>query len=256
MSNIDSIHAVGALADPVRRELYDYVVSQHDAVGRKQAAEAVGTPQHTAKFHLDRLVDEGLLSVEYRRLSGKTGPGAGRPSKLYRRSEAEIEVTLPGRQYDLMGGILAAAIEQNDSPDMQRALDTVAHTAGVGVGAAHRTAMPEPAADALTEIADTLAAQDFEPVVEPGAVRLRNCPFDHLAKDHTQLVCGVNQKFVQGVVDGLGCGCGHANLEPEAGYCCVTIRERAAGATDASAPETGVPGCAEAASTCVCQRHG
>ena len=243
MSNIDSINAVGALADRVRRELYDYVVSQQEAVGRKQAAEAAGIPQHTAKFHLDRLVDEGLLSVEYRRLSGKTGPGAGRPSKLYRRSDAHIEVSLPGRQYDLMGGILAAAIEQNSSPEMQQALDTVAHSAGVGVGTAKRTATPEPKGDALTEIADALEAEDFEPVIEPGAVRLRNCPFDHLAQDHTELVCGVNQQFVQGVVDGLRCGCAHASLEPEAGYCCVTIRE-------------GAPAEPQATRACGCERHG
>lgn len=266
MSEFDSIHAVGALADPVRRELYDYVVSQHDAVGRKQASEAVGTPQHTAKFHLDRLVEEGLLTVEYRRLTGKTGPGAGRPSKLYRRSDAQIEVSLPGRQYDLMGGILAAAIEQHDSPEMQRALDTVAHAAGVSVGEAHRTATPEPQASALVEIADALADEDFEPVVEPTAVRLRNCPFDHLAKDHTQLVCGVNQNFVQGVVDGLGCGFAHARLEPEAGYCCVTIREGApAGSVVAPAASaaigvssTSVPSTDPAAEAgdCSCQRHG
>lgn len=256
MNEFDSIHAVGALADPVRRELYDYVASQHDAVGRKQASEAIGTPQHTAKFHLDRLVEEGLLTVEYRRLTGKTGPGAGRPSKLYRRSETQIEVSLPGRQYDLMGGILAAAIEHNDTPEMQRALDTVAHAAGVGVGEAHRTATPEPQAPALVEIADALAHEDFEPVVESTQVRLRNCPFDHLAKDHTQLVCGVNQNFVQGVVDGLGCGCAHASLEPEAGYCCVTVREGASRASSTTEPADSVRAADTAAGACACKRHG
>lgn len=240
MNEFDSIHAVGALADPVRRELYDYVVSQHDAVGRIQAAEAVGAPQHTAKFHLDRLVEEGLLSVEYRRLSGKTGPGAGRPSKLYRRSEAQVEVSLPGRQYDLMGGILAAAVERNDSPDMQQALKTVAHAAGMSAGEAHLQTSPSSATSALSEIADALSEADFEPVVDGDVVRLRNCPFDHLAKDHTQLVCGVNENYVQGVVDGLGCACAHASLEPEAGFCCVTIREGQA---------------VGEASACACNRH-
>ena len=57
-------------------------------MGRDQAAQGVGVPTHTAKFHLDRLVDEGLLEVEFRRLSGRTGPGSGRPAKLYRRSDA------------------------------------------------------------------------------------------------------------------------------------------------------------------------
>lgn len=249
MDEFDSIHAVGALADPVRRDLYEYVVAQLDAVGRKQAAEAVGTPQHTAKFHLDRLVEEGLLSVEYRRLTGKTGPGAGRPSKLYRRSDAQIEVSLPGRQYDLMGGILAAAVERNDSPAMQEALKTVAHAAGQSTGEAYRDATPIPD-PALTEIADALADHEFEPVSMGDVVRLRNCPFDHLAKDHTQLVCGVNHNYVQGVVDGLGCRCAHASLEPESGYCCVTIRE---GRPADEKPSTDSS--AASSTGCGCQRH-
>lgn len=233
MDEFDSIHAVGALADPVRRSLYEYVVAQHEAVGRKQAAEAVGTPPHTAKFHLDRLVEEGLLDVEYRRLSGKTGPGAGRPSKLYRRSAAQVEVSLPGRQYDLMGGILAAAAERNDSPEMRDALKAVAHATGRRVGEAHRAASPT-SQPTLAEVTDTLADHAFEPVLADGLVRLHNCPFEFLAQDHTQLVCSVNLNFIQGVVDGLGCRCAYTSLEPEAEYCCVTIREN-------TGPEGGRP---------------
>lgn len=104
---------IGALADPVRRSLYRYVVAQADAVGREEAAAAAGVPVHTAKFHLDRLVADGLLETEFRRLSGRTGPGAGRPSKLYRRSSQELSISLPERRYDLAGEILAAAIERS-----------------------------------------------------------------------------------------------------------------------------------------------
>ena len=78
-------------------------------MSREQAAEGSGCPAHTAKFHLDRLVDEGLLDVEFRRLTGKTGPGAGRPAKLYRRSGREIALSLPQRSYDLLSTILAQA---------------------------------------------------------------------------------------------------------------------------------------------------
>ena len=107
-----AVAGLGVLAEPVRRALYRYAAAQAEAVSREQAAEACGVPLHTAKFHLDRLVDEGLLEAEYRRLSGRSGPGAGRPSKLYRRADREISVSLPARQYDLAGDLLAAAIEQ------------------------------------------------------------------------------------------------------------------------------------------------
>src|SRR3954449_6016107 len=97
----DDLASLGALAEPSRRALYEAVVAAAEPVSREQAAEAVGLPLHSVKFHLDRLVDEGLLEVEFRRLSGRRGPGAGRPAKLYRRARTEISVSLPARRYDL-----------------------------------------------------------------------------------------------------------------------------------------------------------
>ena len=105
------VTGVGALAEPARRALYRYVVAQPEPVSRDQAAAGAGLPRHTAKFHLDKLVADGLLDTEYRRLSGRRGPGAGRPTKLYRRSSRQLAVSLPPRLYDLAGQILAGAVE-------------------------------------------------------------------------------------------------------------------------------------------------
>src|SRR3954466_16286965 len=105
--------AIGSLADPVRRRLYLVAVGRDDGVGREEAAREVGVPTHTARFHLDKLVEEGLLEVDHRRLSGRTGPGAGRPAKVYRRSAAEVAVSLPDREYDLVGQVLAGAVERS-----------------------------------------------------------------------------------------------------------------------------------------------
>ena len=103
---------IAALGDPVRRRLYEHVVGATDAVSRDQAASAIGIKRALAAFHLDKLVDAGLLEVEYRRLTGRTGPGAGRPSKLYRRSGREFDVTLPPREYDLGAQVLATAVQR------------------------------------------------------------------------------------------------------------------------------------------------
>ncbi|MDQ4008627.1 MAG: helix-turn-helix domain-containing protein, partial [Actinomycetota bacterium] len=111
------VAAVAALDEPTRRRLYDHVVRQPQPVSRDDAAAAVRLPRSTAAFHLDRLVDEGLLDVAYERRSGRTGPGAGRPAKLYRRGEREVAVILPGRRYDLAGELLAAAVEDAESSD-------------------------------------------------------------------------------------------------------------------------------------------
>lgn len=212
---------IGALAEPVRRALYTYVVAQPEAVGREAAATAVHVPVHTAKFHLDRLVEDGLLEVEYRRLSGKTGPGAGRPAKLYRRSDRQFTVSLPERRYDLAGDILAAAVQRaSEGTPLPEALHETAHAEGHKLGSA-----AEPCeSPALDRLADTLAGQGFEPRADGDTLVLANCPFDTLAHKHTELICGLNQSYVQGVADGLGCPRVRAYLEPSPGRCCVKAR--------------------------------
>ena len=215
---------IGALADPTRRALYELVATAPDAVGREQAAEAVGVPVRSASFHLDRLVAEGLLEVDYRRLNGRSGPGAGRPSKLYRRAEEEFAVSLPPRRYDLVGDILAEAVTRTaDGEPLAGSLAAAARDEGLAVGGVVSGVDAEPS---LPAVARVLAGQGFEPQVDDDSVALRTCPFDTLAQKHTELVCGLNESFVQGVVDGLGRDDVRACLEPEPGWCCVRVRPR------------------------------
>ncbi len=227
MDLADQAAGIGALAEPARRALYEYVASQPDAVGREQAAEALGVPVHVAKFHLERLVDEGLLETEFRRLSGRSGPGAGRPSKLYRRSAAQWSVSLPERHYDLVGQILAAGVERatREQVPVDVAIDESARARGRDVGTAS-TETPAPDRDDWGRLSAALGDVGYEPRVEDDVLLLQNCPFDALAKDHTRLVCGLNRHFVQGVIEGLGCPQLEACLEPEAGMCCVRTRRR------------------------------
>lgn len=208
---------VGTLADPRRRALYQYVVGRPGPVGREEAAAALDLPAHAAKFHLDRLVAAGLLATEFRRLGGRSGPGAGRPSKLYRRADDEVSVSLPGRAYDLVGHILAAGVEgAGAGAPLDDALEAAATTAGRELG----TAAGGSDVAAFTRV---LAEQGFEPRVQEQTVLLANCPFDVLAQRHTTLVCGLNRAFVQGVADAVGCDVS-ACLEPEPGLCCVKAR--------------------------------
>jgi predicted ArsR family transcriptional regulator len=186
----------GALADPVRRELYRWVVAQAEPVSRDQAASGAGVPRHTAKFHLDRLVTDGLLETEFRRLTGRRGPGAGRPAKLYRRSPREVAVTLPPRRYELAARIMAAALDRGGSA--------------------------EALAEAAAEVGRTanLGALGYEPHERAGVVQLLNCPFHALAREHTALVCGMNLHLVAALLAGSD---RRAVLDPAPGRCCVTV---------------------------------
>jgi predicted ArsR family transcriptional regulator len=217
--------AIGSLADPVRRRLYLLAVGRDDGVGREEAAREAGVPAHTARFHLDRLVEEGLLEVDHRRLSGRTGPGAGRPAKVYRRSATEVAVSLPARGYDLVGHVFAAAVERSlDGDSLPEALAEEARAAGRRDGATCDRKGGE-----LARSAEVLSGRGFEPTRGRDGLVLRNCPFDALAREHTALVCGVNRDYICGVLDGLGCAHTTARLDPAPDRCCVRVQESAAG---------------------------
>jgi predicted ArsR family transcriptional regulator len=231
------ISAIAILNEPLRRALYGYVLSQTGAVGRDEAGQAVGITRELAAFHLDRLLEEGLLEVEYRRLSGKDGPGAGRPAKLYRASERQLEITLPGRRYELAAHLLAEAFAEQ-GPDPAQALDRVAHRFGEDLGTQARRRLGRRPTDArlLQTTCQVLRDHGFEPTETDGTVRLRNCPFQSVAKDHPELVCGMNLALARGLLAGLGAGGLEARLEPQPGMCCVAFSMAQGG--DAADPRT------------------
>ncbi|MDP9468813.1 MAG: transcriptional regulator [Chloroflexota bacterium] len=219
------IHAVTLLSEPVRGALYQLVAHADHAVSRDEAAAAVNVGRALAAFHLDRLVAEGMLVAEYRRLSGRTGPGAGRPAKLYRRGARDVVVSLPERRYEIPAQLFADTIEQLDVDLPPDALRTSARTMGEWVGdAARKRAGRRPSQKRLREaLLETLAERGYQPHEASGEIRLGNCPFHALVDDHRQLVCGMNLALADGLIAGLGSRNLAARLDPQPGQCCVAI---------------------------------
>ena len=221
------VAGVAALNEPIRRRLYEFIVSTARAVSRDEAAEAAGIQRQLAAFHLDKLAEEGLLEVEFRRLTGRTGPGAGRPAKLYRRSTTrQIDVTLPPREYDLAARLLAEAIDTaGPRADVHASLRRVAADFGRTLGEeAERRAGPRAT---VTKRRDALLAvlneHGFEARIEGDQVVLGNCPFHALAQQFTDLVCGMNLHLMEGLRHALSFRDGRfePELAPETGVCCV-----------------------------------
>ena len=187
MADPEQWESVGVLAEPARRRLYEYVAGEPEAVSREQAAEALGVPVHSVKFHLDKLAAAGLLEVDYRRVSGRTGPGAGRPAKLYRRSEREVALSVPPRRYDLVGEVLAAGVDRavRTGEAVAAAVADVARAVGRELGTA---AEVDPDGGELDRTGAVLADHGYEPREVDAELCLANCPFDRLAADHTELV--------------------------------------------------------------------
>lgn len=222
MAGHDPVDAVSLLGEPLRRRLYDYVVETGRSVSRDEAAGAAGITRSLAAFHLDKLAGEGLLDVEFRRLSGRAGPGAGRPAKLYRRADRRIEVSLPPRDFELAARLFAQAIEGGGTvDDAARAFGRdlaaqVRERAGRRGGAKHL----------LHTTDQVLAEHGFEPFHAPdGAIRLRNCPFHPLSREYTTLVCGMNLEVMDALLEELGLERVRAVLEPEPGACCVAFHK-------------------------------
>lgn len=215
------IAAVGGLDDPIRRRLYAYVSGRDEAIGRDEAAAAAGIGRPLAAYHLDKLVDLGLLTASYQRPKGRRGPGAGRPAKLYARSDREFNVSIPPREYELAARLLAQAVSDDLSGAARATLGHAAHQLGVDLARSSKAAGDEPnGAEAV------LAHHGFEPVRDAdGDVSLANCPFHKLVGQYPDVVCGMNLALISGLIDGLGLAGLRPALEPETRRCCVVIKK-------------------------------
>lgn len=220
------VSSLAALGDPTRRRLYEFVVAQSEPVSRDMASAGTDIARHVVKFNLDKLEEEGLLEAEYARPSGRKGPGAGRPTKFYKRSSREISVSLPERHYDLAGRLLAQAItaSQEGSISIDVALTKSASNFGqlladeVNAQLAHRPSKTK----VVESVSQVLGAHGYEPRRDGEHILLANCPFHALAQEYTSLICGVNHDLIGAMVEKLPMTL-VANLEPGDGRCCVTI---------------------------------
>ncbi|HYW24666.1 MAG TPA: hypothetical protein VE953_10920 [Terriglobales bacterium] len=220
------LERLALMGDPVRRALYRHVVEQGDYVGRDGAAAALGIARSLAAFHLDKLADEGLLEFVYRRPEGRTGPGAGRPAKLYRRSGRELAISLPHRDYQLLAELLAGALGPDLPPDVGLRLTDAARRTGAALAVeARRLAAWRPSRRRLVEAGlEVLRRQGFEPRSCDGQVTLRNCPFQAVAFAHRSVVCPMNRGLIEGFVEGLRVRGVTVTCQPSGDGCCVTLR--------------------------------
>jgi predicted ArsR family transcriptional regulator len=224
------ISGIAALDQPLRRDLYRVLSERDDWVTRDEAGDALGIPRSVAAFHLDKLAAAGVVEVSFERTSGRTGPGAGRPSKRYRRADDEVAASIPDRRYDLAGSLLATAIAESErtGAPIGESLSATARAAGKVIGeetadAAGRLATAKARQAAVLAV---LARHGYEPSLgKRGEIALVNCPFHRLAEEHRSLVCGMNLDFLGGLLEGIGPSDRlDARLDPQPGYCCVRIR--------------------------------
>lgn len=206
---------LSCLEDPTRRRLYEHVAGAGEPVTRDQASEVLGLDRSLVAYHLDKLVDQGLLAVFFARPDGRGGPGAGRPAKHYERADREFTVSVPPRDYLLLADLLARAAESDASGTVRDALQQAAADLG-------REAAAADGREDGAGLVDHLLAHGYEPYDDEGVIRLRNCPFHQLAREHTELVCGMNLALLAGVAQALSADV-RPHLDPVPDRCCVAF---------------------------------
>ena len=223
------IARIAALDQPLRRELYRLLRAADGWTSRDDAGAALDVPRSVAAFHLDKLAEVGVLETRFERTTGRQGPGAGRPSKLYRPSSVDLAASVPSRHYDLAGSLLATAIAESTrtGEPVGSSLRKAARAAGrlIGEEASEAVHAAPRAADRRQAVVAVLARHGYEPeIARKHEIALANCPFHRLAEEHRELVCGMNLDFLAGLLEGMGSTVGlTARLEPSPGFCCVRI---------------------------------
>lgn len=214
MSDAERLNAVASLGDPSRKRLFELLRASPRALSRDDCATALDMPRSTIRAQLDRLAEEKLLHVEYRKVGNRAGPGSGRPTKLYTVAVGEVTATVPARRYDLAAELLAAAVQRSvdTAEGVQEALAAVAYDAGKSLGAE------------AGSIHNVLANTGYEPMPDgAGGTIMANCPFHRLAQDHTGVVCALNASLLSGAL--AGCGDSSHAIAPDAdvSHCCARL---------------------------------
>ncbi len=204
---------LGSLDDPVRRRLYEYVRDCEHPAGRDQAAAATNISRTLSAYHMDKLVEAGLLTASYARPPGRSGPGAGRPAKIYRMATGDLTLSVPPRAYELLARLLVSSVDHDSTGAVQEAINAAAYDTGRRIGA-----------DTDRNLMTVLNGCGYQPrSTDEGEIELSNCPFHALAQENQGIVCDLNLNLIQGVLDGDAQDDARAELVFKPNRCCITI---------------------------------
>jgi predicted ArsR family transcriptional regulator len=114
---MDELEAVG---DPELRETLLWARAQARPIDADQLAAAHEIHRNVARSRLERLVTARLLTASFERRTGRTGPGAGRPAKVYAVSPELGAIEFPARRYESLLGLLVAGLPIEGRADKLR----------------------------------------------------------------------------------------------------------------------------------------
>ncbi|MER7209532.1 helix-turn-helix domain-containing protein [Streptosporangium sp. NPDC000239] len=222
-----ALDSLSVLGEGTRRQIFAFIRRARRPVTREETAADVGISRKLAAFHLDKLVDAGLLRTRHASPTGLRK--VGRQPKLYEPTDSPIQVSIPDRRHELLAALLLRAVlAEGENETAANAAIRTARQHGDELGGQDRARLRPGRLGAergLTLCEQMLNQHGFEPAREaPDRLRLRNCPFHPLAAQAPDLVCGMNHAFLTGYLQGLQAGAVQAVLAPRSGECCVQLQ--------------------------------
>jgi predicted ArsR family transcriptional regulator len=193
-----------AFGDPTRRDIFLHVRAVPGVTAR-EVATTFSLHPNVARHHLQRLVDGGYLRVE----TGRTAPGAGRPSKRYFCVEEDLSLGLLQRRDDLLMRLLGEAMRRLGPAEAEEMAALVGEEYGRSLASRMTpTEGQRTVRAAMHVVAETLTAHGFaahaEDRGETTAVVAEQCPFGD-ASSTNPVLCAVDRGMVKGLLAGL-CG--------------------------------------------------
>ena len=192
-----------AFGDPTRREIYLFVKGRSDGAKAAEVAEQFQLHPNVARHHLEKLAAGGYVGVELVRHET-----AGRPSKRYVATERDTHLAFPPRRDDLLGTLLARALERLPVEEAGALAEQVGYEYGVAIaarmepGEGHRSVKA-----AVASVADALTAHGFAAHAESRGKSLtlvaEHCPFGEAASKYPHVLCAVDTGMIKGMLHGL-----------------------------------------------------
>lgn len=195
-----------ALGTASRASILELVRDAGGGLTIAEVGERTGLHPSTARSHLDRLVDAGLL-VKARASGGQPG----RPAWRYRAATGEAPAPAPYRA-------LAAALLDHLARQGRGDVRAEATRAGQDWGR-HLAAATPAGGNPVDTLLAVLRGLGFNPGLHPTAdgsteIHLSTCPFLELVNRNPDAICALHVGVVRGVLDHAGAGPSGAVLEP------------------------------------------
>ncbi|RBY81677.1 ArsR family transcriptional regulator [Geodermatophilus sp. TF02-6] len=185
-----------ARAGVSRQRILELLRAAPDGLGVQELAERTGLHGNTVRFHLDRLVGDGMAQ---RRVEERGEPG--RP-RLTFTAAPRPDPARDSRNYQFLSEILASYLSGTAGEPAAVAVE-VGRTWGRYLTerpAPYQRVSEEEAVQRLLRILDDIGFAPELAADDPRQIRIPHCPFREVAEAHREVVCSVHLGLMRGAL--------------------------------------------------------